>query len=1235
MGMKFNSKQKEALNPDVINKNVLISAGAGSGKTAVLTEKVYSLITEYNINIDELLVLTFTDAASFGMKQKIIKRTRAGKSELADKLYSAHIQTFDSFTSFLVKKYADRLNINPNFKIIDESIIASKKEEYIEDILKRRYLEKDPNSINALKALCYKDDRNLKGLISNLDTFLNKLSSSDYDEFINNYDKFLSKDYIYEKYNAFLDEIYNNILEKGKHFASINEETDKDAIQGFNETLNILNNIKESYLNGIDNFYIYLANFELPFKRKSNKFSKMSITSRIAFNNLMDYLKEYSDLFIQYPSPNEEVDRFIRLKDVHYFAIDVYKELKAKIDEYKYVSSSYTFQDISLIALKLIKNEEFKDIKEEISNTFKYCLVDEYQDTNDIQEDFLNFINEHSKLFVVGDIKQSIYKFRNANPILFATRKEKYNSDTVNNKVIDMNINYRSLKKVLDYSNIFFEFNMSKDKGDVEFNEMEHLIYDENANLYDENQLIKGNHYGLNVLSGYVMQKEANNDPAKEEILIIIDDILDKINNKYQILDHKDNDGKLIFRDCNFGDFAILAKRKSSFGLYKDYFAKYNIPLNIVFDENVRDINSIITLEALLGFYLDIKNHNGTNDKKLKFDYVAVARSYLFEYDDEYIFKTVNDSKLFEEDQLVNKMKTFVYNTKDKSISEIFNALINEFGLLEKLNKLGEIDNNLNKIEYVYTLIKSLEDSGKTIEEFGELLNSLNKHQIELKGNNLVKNENSVELTTIHASKGLEYKIVYLSCFDSNFKYRGDTSKNFITKEFGMLLDDHQRGSYKDSFFKKMYLTKDQKDEYSEYVRLIYVALTRAKENLYFVNPFLYNSKKESELSKMIKNAFELKIKFNETLFNELNNEIDSSGLKSDLISFVQYFNAIHSFNVLKSLENKHIVDDFKYETFFESINNSLIEKTKIGLFKDDLGSKFTKSEIKKKDEEKIDELNLDLKRKNAKDLLKKMTLRIAGFYIIKKLSDEEFKEEFFQNPSIDSEYKAHFKLKYENAMESNRKYFTEEDLLLFLSLTKKINYNPLFEYEFKDSNMVIKNLPWDKEIIPYKSFKVELPKLEVSLNEIIFKDKKITKASHDVKDEDVYKSNILKEGIKLHKLLELSDFKTKDTSFIKDLKDKNKIEKVLNLDIFKDLKDSKIYKEYEYLEDDQKGIIDLLIIKENEAIIIDYKTKNIDETKYKDQLDTYKRNVERIFNIKNIKTYLISINDGTIKEVI
>ena len=1236
--MKFNAKQAEALDPSIINKNVLISAGAGSGKTAVLTEKVYNLITKDGVNIDELLVLTFTDAASFGMKEKIIKRTRKSNPELADKLYSAHIQTFDSFTSFLVKKYADRLNINPNFKIIDEAIIEAKKDDFIDKILENHYLQKDPALIKTLEILCFKTDKNLKDLIKKIDTFLNTLSTKDYNEFIDNYDKFLDPKYIEAKYVCVLNEIYENILSFGDHFFLGNFEEDENAKEGFEEVSNVLKNIKQSKNNGWDSFYNYILEIENPFKRTANKYKKMSIESRCAYDKLFDYLGEKKKkLFAVYPSPSEEISRFIKNKDVHYFLINIYKELKEKIDEYKFVSSSYTFQDISLITLKLISDPKFKDIQEEISDTFKYCLVDEYQDTNDIQEEFLNFINKKSKLFVVGDIKQSIYKFRNANPSLFKDRKIKYNENLNHNKVIDMNTNYRSLKKVLDDSNTFFEKNMSLEKGDVCFNDEEKLHYDMDSNIYDENQLIEGNHYGLNVLSGYITHKDARSyvvSTAYEEIYIIIDDILDKINNKYQVLDRNEN-GKLIFRDCNFGDFAILCKRKSSFGIYKDLFTKYNIPLNIVVDENVRDINSVITLESLINFYLDVKNFKDCDPKKLRFDFTSIARSYLFEMDDESIFNVLSDTSNnnLKENPIYLKMKEFVKNHQDESISQVFNFLINEFNVFTKLNSIGEIDNNLNKIETIYSMIKSLEDAGKTIEDFGELLKTFTNHKIELKGRSLVKNDNCVELTTIHASKGLEYKIVYLSCFDSNFKYHADTSNNFITKENGLLLDDHNINSYKTSFFKKTYLEKDQKDEYSEYIRLIYVALTRAKENLYFVNPFLYSSKKESELSTLIRNAFNLKIRFNKELFNEINKYLESSALESDINSFINYYNALFNDKCLINSDLLRIINDFSFKEFLDSLDNSLISKTTFGPFKDKLNSKITASMIKKMDELKVDESNIDKLKEFTKLILESISLRLSGYYIVRKFDDEIFMKEFIE--SIEPDFVNYFMNKLEKVFKSARTKFSQEDLLLFIKLIEDIEYTPLFEYYFEDKNINIKNLSFDKEIIPYNRFEVELPKLNISIEEIEFKNKKFIKASHNVEDPEIYKSGILKEGIKLHKLLELSDFNSKDTSFIKDLKDKSKIDRVLNLDIFKDLKDAKIFKEYEYLEDDQKGIIDLLIIKDNEALIIDYKTKNIDENKYKDQLDTYKRNVERIFNIHNIKTYLISINDGTIKEVL
>ncbi len=1238
--VRFNKKQAEALDPNIINKNVLISAGAGSGKTAVLTEKVFNLITKDNVNIDELLVLTFTDAASFGMKEKIIKRTRGEKPELADKLYSAHIQTFDSFTSFLVKKYSDRLNINPNFKIIDESIITAKKEEFIDEILKKRYLAQDPILIETLKLLCFKTDRNLRDFIKKLDNFLSGLSTKDYNEFLDNYDKFLEPDYISSKYVGVLNDIYNEILKLGNYFFLGNFEIDDNAKEGFDATVNILNNIKNAKENGWDNFYNYIIEIKSPFTRGTNKYRKMSAATQIAYDKLMDFLETKQGDFLKYPSPSEEVSRILRNKDVYHFLLDIYKELKVKTDEYKFVSSSYTFQDISLITLKLISDPKYKDIQEEISNTFKYCLVDEYQDTNDIQEEFLNFINKKAKLFVVGDIKQSIYKFRNANPILFKERKLKYNEDLKENKVIDMNTNYRSLKKVLDDSNTFFEKNMSVEKGDVEFNDDEKLHYDMDSNLYDESQLIKGNDYGLNVLSGYITQKDAKfhtGSTAYEEVLIIINDILDKINNKYQVLD-KNKDGKLIFRDCNFGDFAILCKRKSTFGLYKDLFAKYNIPLNIVFNENVRDINSVITLESLINFYLDVKNPDPKirNPKRLRFDFTSIARSYLFGMDDESIFNILSDTSndLLKESPIYLKMNDFVKIHKNESISEVFNALINEFNVFSKLNEIGEIDNNLNKIEYIYTMIKSLEDGGKTIEDFGKLLESFNAHKIELKGNNLVRNEESVELTTIHASKGLEYKIVYLSCVDSNFKYHEDSSSNFITKEYGILLDEHKLNAYKTSFFKKMFTEKDKKDDYSEYIRLIYVALTRAKENLYFVNPFTLLGKQESELAKLLRNAFNVKIKFNEELFEHINKVINSSALESDLKVFVNYYNALMDESCLKDSNLMRIINDFSFEDFFTSLSTSLIEKTTIGAFKDKISdTKYSSSKLKKRDEAKVNESNLEDTRKFTKGLLKLINARISGFYILNRLSDELFLKEFVIS-NIDKDYKNYFLNKYEKAIKALNTKFNEEDLLLFVKLTTFNEYSPLFEYYFKE-DIKINNLSFDKEIKPFNRFEAKIPNLDISFEEIEFKNKKFIKASHNVEDPEVYKSGILKEGIKLHKLLELSDFKLKDTSFIKDEKDRFKIDRVLNLDIFKDLKDAEIFKEYEYLEDDQKGIIDLLIIKKDEALIVDYKTKNIDEDKYKDQLDTYKRNVERIFNIHNIKTYLISINEGIIKEVL
>lgn len=1230
--MKFNSVQQEALSKDTIKKNVLISAGAGSGKTAVLTEKVYDLIKNYNVNIDELLVLTFTDAASFQMKERIIKRMRKEDEELANKLYSAHIQTFDSFTSFLVKKYNDRLEINPNFKIVDENIVDGNIRGYLDEVLDEYYKSNNETLKKALRRFCYKNDQALKDLIINLYNFLDKLNDVESKDFIENYEKkYLSKDYVYKIYSDYLDSIMKDIEKEGKYFSYSNVEEDKKGIEGFDTISSIYKNIKTTYESrDFDNLFLIIKEYAAPFRKNDGRYTKMSFESRMNYDSFHSKLGAYSSVFKSYPSPSSQYELLNSFKDIYSFLFEIEEKIRNKINELKNLSSSYTYQDVSKICLNLLLNPKYKDVQEEISSLFKYCLIDEYQDTNDIQETFLNFMSKNSYLFVVGDIKQSIYRFRFSNPKLFNNRKFKYLNENEISKVVEMNINYRSVKKILDYSNIFFKFNMSIEKGDVDFNDNEKLHYDEDIILYDDSQLIPSNDYGFNILRGNVRHIESNLGYEREEILIIINDILDKINNKYQVID-KNEDGIIKYRNCNFGDFAIITRRKRNFSLYQDLFLKYNIPLNIVFDEDIRDINSVILIESLLNAFLVFQE----DDIVLKrYYFTSLARSYLYSYNDKDIYDLIKNDG-FLNDPIVIKIKDFIKKYKDSSISEIFLNLINEFGIIEKLYRLGDINNNINKIEYIYTLIKSMEDSGQSLEDFLGILANLDSNDMTLTGNNLIKNNNSVELTTIHASKGLEYKIVYLSSLDSNYKYRNDNNDNILSKDFGFLLDDHVLSGYKKSFLRYIYELQDKKDDYSEYVRLIYVALTRPKESIYFVNPFFYSlsnaSTKTTCIGDMLKNAFNYEYHLNFDLVNDhLIKVIDDKEVFNDLDYLINVFNDINSEDYLTNAEKKKNVKEFEYQNIVDDINSRLFSKYVIYNFN-------KKYEVKPKDinryiNSKDDEVGIKDRKDFFEKLITSIVTRIVNYYILSTFESNE--EEIRENGFLDKNYINMLGIKFDKACVSSRTKFSQEDLLIYAYLLSSKEYLPLVSMSLKDKNIKEKNLSIDKNIEAYDSFLVEVPILEINDFKYDFKENKKLLASSKVEDKDIYQSGILEEGILYHKLLELVDFKSKDTSFIQDSYKRKIIDKVLKLDIFDNLNDSKIFKEYEYVEDNQKGIIDLLIVFKDHIYIIDYKTKNIDEKKYHHQLETYYRNINRLFKVNNIKTFLVSIKDGVYEEV-
>ena len=395
-------EQQQAIDEE--GKNIIVSAGAGSGKTAVLTERVIRKLKS-GVHINELLVLTFTNAAAAEMKERIRKAIRKtpGLEEEMNRIDGAYITTFDSFALSIVKKYHTVINCTNNIQITDDVVINIKKQELLEEILDEKYLLQDKRFTKLIRDFCYKDDKELKKAL--LDIYQKIELKYDKEHFLetylDNYTK--SWDKVIEDY---LHSIKDKIKQMREILAEMSSYFDGKYMMKVEDYLYEFLN-KESYeekKKALDNFSRFPA---LP--KNSEEAGK---TLKKQLTGILDELKEEMT-YEQVEEIKQELESTVSNQEE---IIDILKELDKRLTSYKEQEEIYNFTDISRLAIKIVS--ENKEIREELTASFHEIMVDEYQDTSDTQEAFINLI-ANNNVYMVGDIKQSIYRFRNANPYLF------------------------------------------------------------------------------------------------------------------------------------------------------------------------------------------------------------------------------------------------------------------------------------------------------------------------------------------------------------------------------------------------------------------------------------------------------------------------------------------------------------------------------------------------------------------------------------------------------------------------------------------------------------------------------------------------------------------------------------------------------------------------------------------------------------------------------------------------
>ena len=859
-------QQKNAINAR--NSNILVSAAAGSGKTAVLVERVLKIITDINapVNVDRLLCVTFTNAAAAEMKSRIASRLediiRENPGDINAQrqmalLPSAKLCTVDSFCLNLVKENFFKLGLSQDFSTLDEAELTILEETAINTVLDIYYEEGDKVFLRLTELLSNpKDDR---ALISNVKKIRNYIYSQPFPHrWLREVAEYYNPAIPLEEsvwYSHLIKEI-KYALEFGKNYA----EQSREIFDGYDDTYDgYLNNIEDD----IKEFDRLLISLNHGWNDIVLAFGNVSFSRLARLNKCISPVKEefkarrdtYKSIILKDLKPlfcatsEEHTEDMQELYPIIIKLCELVEAADKELLALKEERNGYSFSDVEHFAIKLLSdtNENGEVVKselaEDLTNNFYEILVDEYQDTNEAQGLIYTLLSNGHNCFTVGDVKQSIYRFRLAMPHIFIGKRNEYNpygeaSDKGNKIIFDKN--FRSRKNICDYVNYVFSAFMSERAGEIDYNEEEYLNY--GAKYEDKN---------ITSAQLKILTNTKGDDKERDEANFIANTILKKIKDKELV---KDGDN---YRPIRFGDFAILLRSANSYlGVYNEVLTSFGIPVICENSSNLFDSNEIKIILSLLRVI-----DNPMQDIPL----LAVMMSPLYGFTADELAETKNESEF----------KSSLYVSVINSKSEKVKRFLDDIDMLSKLVLTMSVSYFIRYVcEYksIYAFVNALGNGEQRCRNIGRLIDFaaafdatesigltsfiryVDKVAESEKGITSASlnpsAENAVTMMSIHHSKGLEFPVVILAGAQRQYNYR-DLYENLLLHPFlGLGVKVHNEELlYNYSTIPYLVVkNRNAAASLSENLRVLYVAMTRAKEQ--FIS-FITIDNLESKICKL------------------------------------------------------------------------------------------------------------------------------------------------------------------------------------------------------------------------------------------------------------------------------------------------------------------------------------------------------------------------------------------------
>lgn len=1249
--VSWTKEQKQAIEEK--GTNLLVAAAAGSGKTAVLVERIIHKIIDEKMNIDKMLVVTFTNAAASEMRERILDAIYKKIEENPEDIHmqrqitllnKASICTIHSFCLDVIRNYFYEINIPANFQIGSSAEMELLKQETLEELLEEKYIKKDENFLKLIDTYAsYRGDENLKDLILKID---NQIQSSPFPkdwleekvEMFNLKDK-LEQDFSQTIWGKILlkelkEELTEAILKLEKIEANLRKyiELEKYAnviLSDINEIEKIINVINRKDENAWNQIYeaIKIKDFaKWPIDKKitidyKNEAKDARNKIRKAVNSSLEKIMVYSS-----KDANETInDMYPILKSLK----DIILEFEEKFKENKLKKNRIDFHDIEHYALEiLIKEEDGKyvpsNIAKEIQEKFEEIAIDEYQDSNLVQEYILNSVSRGNNIFMVGDIKQSIYRFRQARPELFLEKYRNYskieeveNSNNAKGEEKNENIkheleemtqkgqmmqketsqmrhrkiqlfkNFRSRAEVLEITNWVFEQIMSEKLGDVEYNEEEFLNlgadYPENSKelLIPECHILDLEAYEANEEDEKEIQEETEENETDdeqeesqiieknvEEAKLVANRIEELLNSNFKIFDKKTK----ALRKLEFRDIAILLRSTTNVApvyekellsrgidVYSDTSTQYLdsteiqtiISLLKIIDNPMQDIPLVLVLRSPIGNFTDNELVEIRIVEQKSYFYEAMLKARV----------SVKEELRQKIDTFVNMLENWRKDQKEKPLDELIWQIYQETNYYYYVGLLNNGNLRQANLKMLFERAKQYESASfKGLYNFICFIDRLKLNSGDLSAAKVIgENDNVVRIMSIHKSKGLEFPVVFLSGTGKQFNKQDLNDSILIHQDLGFgpkFIDSVNRIEYP-TLAKEALKLKLETELISEEMRVLYVALTRAKEKLIITG---------------VTKGFEKKCKEKEELLflyqKQNTNKIEERLLKK----YVSYLDWLVLLN-LKAPQQE------KIKFFVHKVEKSKSEQSE--------ENHEEVAENKKIDIKELDNIKKVLSWKYKYNVLAKVPTKtsVSKLKEIKQKEEQDIDlEELLSKEKVHKYETPSFMVKENRTITSSRKGTLVHLCIQKLDETK--------EYKEQDIKNLINELVNKEIILKEEAEQIPVTGLVKYVQSDLWKELKAAKEIH--KEEPFYM---------------LIPANRIDESYPKD-------EKVL-----------------------VQGIIDLYYINKNdELVLVDYKTDYVQKgeeqkliDKYKEQLNLYKEALENSLGRKVNKVLIYSTQLGTV----